>query len=220
MLSLLITLVSSQITARCKKPVALNGACNDNFQCETGLFCDLAVSQCRVLPTLDQTCGNGVTCGNDLGCLNDLCVPLQGVNGTCLLGERGPALCSPGLGCYAGTCASVTRLDQCTDFLQQCPPGFGCDVSGPVSQCLPVAQLGQTCSGTNCVEGAFCNQRTLRCEARKPERQSCTTPEECAAGLSCLPSGWFVFRRFTCAPTPGREGDVCIEKCLNGLICN
>jgi hypothetical protein len=152
--------------------------------------------------------------------LNDRCAPLPGINGACLLGERGPALCQSGLGCYAGRCATLNRLDQCTDFLQQCPQGFGCDVSGPVSRCLRAGQIGQVCSGNNCVTGAFCNQRTLRCEARKAQGQSCTTPEECAAGLSCLPRGVLIFRRFSCAPTPGREGDVCIEKCLNGLICN
>lgn len=109
--------------------------------------------------------------------------------------------------CVSGSCAVTT----CT---MACCPGT-CNPSPPA-----LAPIGQSCSTTNCVDGAYCNASAV-CAALLDPGATCTGDNECGYGTVCAGA-----TTLTCISPPQKAGDACISRSgspdcvIDGLYCN
>jgi hypothetical protein len=75
------------------------------------------------------------------------------------------------------------------------------------------AKLGESCETASCDATSFCDDGIMTCVALKPADAFCVSPDECAFGLDCAPSG-------VCAALPA-PGAACTGACRDeGTTCS
>lgn len=101
---------------------------------------------------------------------------------------------------------------------EQCKSGY-CQAADCMAECCqgtcvaepPPAGIGQDCSNSGCVDGAYCDFATDTCQPLKQAGGVCFSDQECAQGLECLGD--------TCQAGPA-EGAPCIDtECALPLYC-
>lgn len=209
-------------------------ACKYRFgdnQCFT-MKCDASGNNCQQDRPTGRTCNPGETCN-----AGELCVGGASLPATCQ--DRVPAggacdsyatnPCQPGFICQIGTARCVpmpTAGQTCGIPLNgvACAPGLSCIQSANGSSlCGASIAIGQHCdsSGGECVKGAHCNLRNLKCEANVGVGDSCPNGNECGEapfdtglGLECVQG--------ECVDT-SKAGAKCWpndpSQCTNGRVC-
>lgn len=101
---------------------------------------------------------------------------------------------------------------------------LSCDVPGCSMACCTgtcvgdtaparAAKIGESCETASCDATSFCDDATLMCVALKPADAFCVSPNECAFGLDCAPTG-------VCAALPA-PGAACTGACRDdGTTCS
>jgi hypothetical protein len=212
----------------CKSRINDGLNCLSTDQCLTTSYCHSEKQICTPLPRIDQPCGDGVYCANNLGCSTEtgLCQNLPSAGGKCLLGERGPYLCSSGLVCYSGVCDALKNSINapCSDFTNLCGTGLGCDFSGTESLCKISKTIRQPCAANTpgaCAAGLYCSVYTGKCESLLKEGSSCKDSVECRPGLTCIyQTTLYFFKTLKCSKIPSTVGSQCSDVCAGGLSCS
>lgn len=204
-------------TRACAPNVAADGACTQDGQCQSGLYCDSAETLCRAPPANGSACGNGVECGAGSGCNPDTttCAALPTTGQACALGNMGPFLCAEGLACLNGICGAIPGQGQACALPNVCGAGLGCDFTPEGSFCVPKRPAGEPCaSDLVCADGTFCNFSSGRCATFLPTGSPCSAGNECGPQGSCMTDG----TAFTCRPMP-QSGEPCFLDCAAGTYC-
>lgn len=195
--------------------VALNGDCFDSSECSPALFCDLTT-------TCPGHCKTRIAAGQ----------PATGD-------------CAPGAYPYAGTCtAFIPRGESCS--AGQCEPGSRCSdqhlcVSAELQTlnqpcgtgtldcaeglqcvndvCVPLADVGATCSATlSCRGDLICTTANV-CAARGDVGSACASGTECRPSLFCaLPNGSSA-GLCTSDRLVGQQCTFDGDECASGLFC-
>jgi hypothetical protein len=74
--------------------------------------------------------------------------------------------CTEDFECTTGNCQGANTTDD--------PP-----IDGACAAAVSVAPIGATCSGLECVEGAYCDSTTSTCAALKGGGEACTSDTQC-----------------------------------------
>jgi hypothetical protein len=173
------------------------GACNENFQCQSGV-CFQTATVGEAGPALDD-------CGK--------CQMVPGVGQSCTTN------CAPGAACDTSmtppTCVAVTQVAAgatCNGTTTVCGAGFYCDSGGT---CAALLATGQACGSNGpCAPPATCLGQT--CQAPGATGAACGLDSDCAAGLGCGVGS------MTCGPVVwASAGQPCgdLTRCLVGS-CN
>lgn len=193
----------------CVAPLGEDGACVDNYGCQSGFVCVADV--CEPLRETGFGCAKDSSCAPGNFCIAEgdeggICEPRVAEGGACGRNaeETNAAfrrvLCQPGLVCLgagvaadgtsiAGTCAkAVDEGESCTVvpegfqlFDTGCKDGLVCEAG----KCEKPRALGAPCSAFfPCRAGeAYCEPMTLVCTALVPNGEACTFDFQCAGGL-------------------------------------
>jgi hypothetical protein len=114
--------------------------------------------------------------------------------------QRDGEICTENEQCVSRQCAQQECNAACC--LGSCAGG-----SAP-----PRAGAGESCEFAACEDSAYCDEAIMMCAARRPRDAFCTSSEECAIGLGCLPGG-------VCATLP-TLGQACTSQCRDeGTTC-
>ncbi|MGD0528991.1 MAG: hypothetical protein ABSE49_27885 [Polyangiaceae bacterium] len=177
--------------------LAAGTACNESFQCVSGLCFQLAtVGEAGAAPP-DTTCG---TCQPLLAvgtpCSASSCVP----GAVCDLQASQPTCVIPSVGSQGAACDGLAKV---------CGAGLYCEAT--TSTCQPTLAVGQACTAAgDCTPPAGCRAST--CAAPGEAGDSCQVDTDCASGLGCGQSA-------TCgAVTWVSGGEACgdLVRCLVG----
>jgi hypothetical protein len=150
--------------------VARGGACDDDFECGTGLYCDVVSATCP-----------------------GACSAPVPVAGTCAGGKR----CVDGAYCDGqGTCGPrVTVGNRCNPAGGDsgCAAGLYCKQVGTLFECAPLEPAGAACAGRDCQGGLICavtggtpGALTFGCVVPRQLGASCTVGrQQCVFGAYC-----------------------------------
>lgn len=88
-----------------------------------------------------------------------------------------------GLVCESMTqkCTALAKEGDACASDQSCEKNLYCDFGG-TSKCTPRVAVGGTCTFSNCVTNAFCDDKTKTCVAKTPTGGACTTSSACEGG--------------------------------------
>lgn len=129
--------------------------------------------------------------------------------------------CKDGLWCDAsamtcpGQCRAFKKNAEACGFDAPCEEGFFCSATARV--CRARVALGSRCetslAGNSCAGASFCENNVggATCVAVRGRKTGCTSPYQCAAGLSCIAN--------LCSG--GLDGDTCegTGDCEKTLVC-
>lgn len=195
----------------------VNQPCDHRFECDTGMYCDLAscpTATCKELGAVGSTCVTNAACNpvEDLYCK----IPSGQTTGTCekyIMSDAACGLgdtCQPGTYCLESKCARIAKLftldepQTCYSNSLLCNPGLACEFNN-----LPFLSAGT-------------------CKAAKNPAQAChiALPEECPTGHYCTSS--LLNEQGTCQILPA-ETETCAKSgvqtiglrgpCQPGLAC-
>lgn len=236
----------SPATKKCERPGGLDATCASDrgcvpeFACRARygaarcftIKCDASGNNCQQDQPTSRTCNPGETCNSNELCvggdaLGSFCTRRAAAGASCENYSNGG--CAAGYVCQIGTarCVSAPRLGE------PCPMPFdrSCSSDGTLvclsdnagtSTCRAPVAIGQQCdSGGNCVKGAHCNLRTLKCEANRKPGDDCPNGNECGEapfdrqiGVECVQG--------TCEDT-SKAGAKCWpndpSQCTGGRVC-
>lgn len=194
------------------KPCQLAGALPEGSDCISDTQCQggqcrpaLVCGRCGSLGSFDAPCVVNEECRPGLACALLRCGAFKSEKVAC--GPSAP--CAPGLGCHFGLCEPRRSLNEdCDPEGDSCefwPTELACSAKTKTCQPLDVRGEAEACGQLDDGTVAQC-QHGFACRAyESPKRGSCVPLIE--DGLSCAPSGAFVF------------GGPCREpaRCIDGL---
>jgi hypothetical protein len=202
--------------------VALNGDCFDSSECAPALFCDLSTTcpgHCKTRIAAGQPATGD--CAPGAYPYAGACARFipRGEPCTAVAPSTDPRQCEPGSRCsdqHRCVSAELQTLNQpCGTGTLDCAEGLQCvnDV------CVPLADVGATCSTTvSCRGDLICTTANV-CAARGDVGASCASGTECRPSLFCaLPNG---DRAGLCA-SDRLVGQQCTfdgDECAGGLFC-
>lgn len=129
--------------------------CNDDGDCDPNAWCNAGRCQADFAPGDD--CTNPLQCGGETSCIG------------LTISKSSP-----------GRCLSISHMgDRCDYF---CYGNLYCDVSGI---CLPLHELGQTCSGSAPCAGVNTTCSNGQCVLRSVIGAACSSSQTCLPGLFC-----------------------------------
>jgi hypothetical protein len=175
--------------------VATGSACNFDAQCAGGY--------CRR--------SNGVTCGK--------CTARTVVGASCVRSDE----CEVGSRCIGQTCRTLAPAGGTCGADKPCVGSLRCIGT----TCLDPIPIGGSCSkiGEDCVEGAFCNSNSTKCEAielvlkEKPCGTVIGAIKACKAGGNCPVSSGGVGSVCFVAAADGAACDDSTNRCLSPAVC-
>ncbi len=199
----------------CAPRAGVGEACQHTADCVPSAVC--AAGVCEPAPGEGKACADGVYCAQGLACdfATLTCGPIPGEGAPCALGVRGPFVCAEGLTCVDGTCRTPGGKGEPCGADGRCAPGLACDFQRTGSVCVPPHTVGEPCqTDFTCADGLYCDYSRNTCARFQPEGAPCTTGNECAADLTCLPGP----DGLRCRPLP-RAGEPCAGTCAGDLVC-
>jgi hypothetical protein len=131
--------------------------------------------------------------------------------------------CPAGRACLqnadAPTCEEpIAAGEPCHSGFAECEAGFACiavgDPADGMGTCQPLAEEGESCADSGCVNGLRCDGEPPTCVTIARAGEACTGPGDCAPGSSCLPTSMICGARALLGESCGVDGD-----CERGLYC-
>jgi hypothetical protein len=212
---------------RCSPFVPMGGPCSPGV-----LVCDPARALCAPSAQGGATCQpivpharEGQSCGDSASCAAGLYCRDTGGQRICAFQAKTGEACvdQPGAcaeleaSCVAGKCLvrpfSLGAAQPCRQFTD-CAPGLYCKGTQGGRQggaCAPQGKPGEACEALDfgaCPADASCYND--RCHKLRSRGQTCNSPQQCKAFLSCVPAsgGGGLTSGATCAPY-ARVGEAC-----------
>ncbi len=181
---------------RCSLPGALLDPCEEDDDCEPGLYCNTrdsntSVGRCAAPRLLSEPCAKGERCAAGLHCSKALlCEPLAQVGQPCFDGACVEDAWCSGTTSDVGTCQSRGGIDAGCSNDRQCQANLlcaqtigRCVASEPLSAdepCLP----RQTC-GPGLVCAGLTDHAAGSCQPPQRTGESCATSGDCRDDLAC-----------------------------------
>lgn len=173
------------------------GACTPDARCAEGLHCNSSTQTCQRLATEGAACGSGGgRCLPHLRCVEGSCRRLSDVDEDCTGGCKEDLFCEKTTDSDPGRCRELHELGEpCSDAygLFTCRTNLVCgsDSRGGERTCRRPAEAGDSCAGTSCGLGNWCDTRTTAeiCKPRGKMGEACDSYEltaSCMQGLLCV----------------------------------
>lgn len=177
---------SSCLAGRCTPYIEDGAACTTGADCRH--YCNRDLGVCRA--EYNGTAGPGQPCSYQNECLDGY--QCQGADlapnytGRCVRPQPND-VCTSGYSCPRGyrcdgVCVPAIEGGACaTNF--NCPSGQECISAEPSAKCGQPIAIGQSCSGYDCVDGAFCSSG--RCFSVPKEGEGCVNSSDCQINFIC-----------------------------------
>lgn len=157
--------------------------CQENFQCNSGLYCSNATSQCTVLGDLGAPCGGVHEACLSMRCgATGVCEAQLPVNSTCTMNHD----CLGGY-CATGTCVASKDLGGACAQGYECLSGYCGATTNSSGTCAPLLMENVACAQDSDCAGGRCKTTTNSsvCSSRQPNAGACTDNADCLS-LRCV----------------------------------